>query len=716
MNTILVSHTVGITVTSGSTARLEATLWGNDADWGGAGTIITGNINVWGDPAFVNPQSGDYHIGPTSAAVDRGIPTDISSDIDGEFRPMGFGSDLGVDERPSAYLLLHKVAWPPFVVGVGQTLTYRVAITNAGINTATHVILTDTLPMQQKPLTITVTQGNCVPGTAWGSDVICTLDSLASGRRIDITLTTQVTPAWPADSSPIMRNVVWVTATETANTTQAKTLLNNCRVRLNEAPTEYDSVQAAVDASMHPTDVVKIAGYCAGVNTYGGLRQQVYLSKTLTLQGGYTFADWTTSDPLANSTTLDAVGQGRVFYIIGHITPTIEGLYITGGDASGLVGGGYPAMLQDAGGGMYVITAAVTLSDNQVFSNTADDGGGLYLLGNNAVLSATSVISNSARHFGGGLYLSGDDAVLNGNSISANSAEWYGGGLFLESSNATLNRNTVAFNTAGYGGGLWQTGNATLNGNILSANTASYGGGAYLGTAILNSNIISANIAGYGGGLYLVGANSSILNGNTVLSNTANFWGGGMFLSSSQATVVNTIIADNRATVGGGLYIEFEFFTSTAGPRLLHSTLARNVGGGVCVGTYCDDYGCTYGIINVTNTIIVSNTVGINVAEGNTARLEATLWGNDTDWAGSGKIMTGTVNIWGNPAFVDPDAGDYHIGPDSAAIKKGISAGVRTDIDNQPRPEMLPDLGADEYWPPDAFKYSCYLPVLVKNH
>jgi hypothetical protein len=48
-NTILVSHTVGIRVTAGNTATLEATLWGsgpwaNDTDWGGAGTVITGTL------------------------------------------------------------------------------------------------------------------------------------------------------------------------------------------------------------------------------------------------------------------------------------------------------------------------------------------------------------------------------------------------------------------------------------------------------------------------------------------------------------------------------------------------------------------------------------------------------------------------------------------------------------------------------------------------
>ena len=44
-NTILVSHTVGISVSVGSTATLEATLWGsgvwaNGNDWGGSSSLL----------------------------------------------------------------------------------------------------------------------------------------------------------------------------------------------------------------------------------------------------------------------------------------------------------------------------------------------------------------------------------------------------------------------------------------------------------------------------------------------------------------------------------------------------------------------------------------------------------------------------------------------------------------------------------------------------
>ncbi len=109
-NTLLVSHVVGISVTVGSTATLEGTLWGsgvwsNGTDWGGAGTILTGTHNVWGWPDFRDPDRGDYHVGAASAARDVGVPSPVTRDLDGEPRPVGSAPDLGADE----------FAWPVYL-------------------------------------------------------------------------------------------------------------------------------------------------------------------------------------------------------------------------------------------------------------------------------------------------------------------------------------------------------------------------------------------------------------------------------------------------------------------------------------------------------------------------------------------------------------------------------------------------------------------------
>jgi parallel beta-helix repeat protein len=526
-------------------------------------------------------------------------------------------------------------------------------------------------------------------------------------------------------------------STAVAAATMTVTVYPTCWARLNDDPTDYTTVQAAVDAASDG-DVVKVAGYCAGVEARAGVTQTVYISKTLTVQGGYTTTNWITPDPDANPTTLDAQEQGRVLYITGAITPTIENLYVTGGDAR-------------LGGGMYIVTATATISNCTVQDNTAQDkenpfndgyGGGLFLSHSDATLINNTVRNNTAVNRGGGLFLDGGSATLTNNTVQSNRAG-SGGGVYLDNSAATLTNNTVQDNVAahspsgsysGAGGGLYlshsaatlisntvqnNTGggsrsgrgggllleysNATLISNTVQTNSApgwvnSEGGGLFLdhSDATLINNMMrnnSTNDWGWsrsGGGLFL-GESAAALSGNIVISNTSQN-GGGLYLSGSDAILTNTVVADNQAnSAGSGLYI------SDSSPQLLHATIARN-GGGDGSGVYVTNNST----VALTNTILVSHTVGITVAADNTATLEATLWGTDTwgngaDWGGAGTIITGAVNLWGDPAFVDHDAGDYHISPGSAAIDVGVDAGVNDDIDGEPRPAGHGyDIGADE--------------------
>ena len=786
-NTILVSHTVGITVTTGNTARMEATLWGsgawaNGTDWGGAGTVTTGTINIRGDPAFVDPGVGDYHIGSISAARDAGMDAGVNRDIDSQFRPMDWGYDIGADEHPGVGLDTIKQPSSVFV-NVGQVFTYTIVVTSSGTGNATGVVLTDTLDSWQRATGAASSLGACtIADASWGGAVVCSPGTIVTGTNVVVTLTAQVSTTVTLRQA--MTNTVAVVADETTDSAQVTTYAQDCHVRLNDGPTEYTTVQAAVDAAS-PGDLVKVAGVCVGASERQGIRQQVYVDKSLTIRGGYTTTNWAASDPEANPTTLDALGEGRVLYISGDpsaglwrarssrsgqaISPTVEGLRITGGDATGLGGGPYG---RDAGGGVYVITATATIRDNQVFNNSANFGGGLYLCQSSGALSGNTVTANTApggaglflssspatisgntitANNGRGLYLTFSDATISGNTISANSGGGLylsssaamvsdnhvtsnffdtagdGGGLYLDESAATISGNTITANTARKGGGLFlaNSSDATISGNTVSSNTAgSRGGGLYLfcSAAKTSDNTVTANTADDGGGLYLdesaaeisdntitvntaddggglyLDESAAMLSGNTVTGNIANDDGGGLCLRSSDATLASNVVADNRAnTTGSGLYVGY------SSPRLLHTTIARNSGGDGS-GVYVTNDGSHYCTVTLTNTILVSHTFGIYVSSGNTATLEATLWGsgawaNDSDWSGDGTVITGTLayNYWGNPAFVGPDAGDYHITSSSAAVDAGVDAGVDDDMDSDPRPMGHDyDLGADE--------------------
>lgn len=452
----------------------------------------------------------------------------------------------------------------------------------------------------------------------------------------------------------------------------------------------YATVQAAVDAA-NVGAVIKIAqGTYTGVQNVSSLNtatftatQIVAITKSVTIQGGYTTLDWDTPDPVAHPTTLDAQGQGRALVITGDIAPTVEGLRITSGDATGLGGTSWA----DVGGGVYVKNATALIGSNVIYSNTADAGGGLYLGDTNASLNSNTISNNTARLSAGGLFLNYCPATLNNNIVSGNTSNGWGGGLYLKSSDATLSGNTVTSNIGAYGGGVcfYEGDGATLSDNLVYSNTAS----------------------GWGGGLGLYLSDAS-LSGNIVRGNTANL-GGGLYLYHSASTFINTEVTDNQATgFGPGIYV------GLSSPRLLHTTIARNSGGdgsGICVIDY--GYG-NYSTVTLTNTILVSHSVGIMVTAGNTATLSATLWyANGTDYNSN---VFHTNDHTGDPAFANPSAGDYHLTSSSAAIDAGVDAGVTMDIDSDTRPRGAGfDLGADEFMGAPAARREIYLPLAVRG-
>jgi hypothetical protein len=214
----------------------------------------------------------------------------------------------------------------------------------------------------------------------------------------------------------------------------------------------YSTVQAAVDAAVE-LDTIKVAtGTYTGVQNIPALNtstftatQVVAITKSITIKGGYAPPNWVVSSPDTNLTILDAQEQGRVLYITtggaydssdlqdvaGGGGCTIEGLHVTGGDATGLGGHRFvPGGAGDGGGGICVDNAPTILRDCSIYSNTANYGGGVYMYYRWASLSANTIADNVANKDGGGLYLyshphvqSWGTADIRGNTIVRNRAE-----------------------------------------------------------------------------------------------------------------------------------------------------------------------------------------------------------------------------------------------------------------------------------------------------
>jgi hypothetical protein len=100
--------------------------------------------------------------------------------------------------------------------------------------------------------------------------------------------------------------------------------------------------------------------------------------------------------------------------------------------------------------------------------------------------------------------------------------------------------------------------------------------------------------------------------------------------------------------------------------------------------------------------------VGIQASEDITVTVSGVLWyGNITNTVSTAANVQVSDALTGTPAFADDG---YHLTDNSAAIDRGVDAGITVDIDGDAR-EGLPDLGADE-----VARQRIYLPLVLRNN
>jgi hypothetical protein len=353
-----------------------------------------------------------------------------------------------------------------------------------------------------------------------------------------------------------------------------------------------------------------------------------FLGKAITVMG---------TDPEDSSvvaaTVVDAGSMGRVFnFQSGEESHSVlAGLTITGGWevwGGGIWCGSSPTIKNNiialnhatgGGGGVFCDSySSPEIVNNVISDNTAGNlGGGIGCLTSNStisnnVINANSVLGSipSPHHYGGGISCTREDlSFISNNSITANTVAGpghvRGGGIgcFLGSS-PIISNNLISDNSTikeefvgtSFGGGIsCYDSSPQITNNIITRNMVviienssieEWGGfsdysspaimenrsmrnGIVLGNggggggifcqfsypSILN-NIIAENRAPEGGGVMVNRNSSPVIENNIIIENTASNYAGGLLCSiNASAIVKNTILWNNKATVGPEIYI-----------------------------------------------------------------------------------------------------------------------------------------------------------------
>ncbi len=423
----------------------------------------------------------------------------------------------------------------------------------------------------------------------------------------------------------------------------------------------YSSVQAAVDASAVGDDIRVAAGTYTGVNNTGGKPQHLYISKDLTITGGYTTTDWINSDPATNVTELQAQTLGRVVFVPEGVTAELYGLNLTYGNASGL-GGHYIYYQVDAGAGIYAYKATLTLDTCQVLHNSTTSGGiggGLYARESTLTIENSRFEDNTSGN-GGAAYLYKSDSDIEDSEFIANQMSGIQLGdfaLHVEEGTLIFTGNSLDgnFTSSGAGSamGVNELETMTISGNQIlgtasgtkneSGITLSYSTGEFYGNYVANHRNTGVSVtggyvemteneiaynngegAGSGGGVAFgassLYASEFTMTANYIHHNTDNYssgMGGGVYINGrtdNLAYLYGNIIQDNTSAdgtilseygSGGGVYINNGATVTLVG-NLIQRNLAR---GHVAVGNHGGAGGGVYisGNATLVNNIITDN-------------------------------------------------------------------------------------------------------------
>ncbi|MDC0834948.1 DUF4347 domain-containing protein [Geitlerinema sp. CS-897] len=304
-------------------------------------------------------------------------------------------------------------------------------------------------------------------------------------------------------------------------------------------------------------------------------------------------------------------------------------------------------------------------------------GGTLTIEGNDATIERSSIEDFRLFHVINDGNLTLADLTLRGGSSTID-----GGGALFNRGTVTLANVTITENESiDDGGAIENVAGATLfvEDSRFFANVAASDGGAIFnrGTANVSNSVIEDNEAEFGGGIYDFGATLRLFN-SQISDNQASEDGGGIASESGSAIAIfNSAIDGNEAGFGGGgIAIDSGLL------QLLNSTVSNNRGfGGETGGGGLNAFDSTVEITNSTisgNQMPSSPTFGGGIANiiGTLSIRNSTIVENEaTDFGGGIGLDGGSLAIANSIVANNRNATDEDDIASFSTLPPGISLG-----------------------------------------
>ncbi len=396
----------------------------------------------------------------------------------------------------------------------------------------------------------------------------------------------------------------------------------------------------------------------------------------------------------------------------------VDGFTITNGYTG-------PGTIRNGFGGGGVKLNKGTVTNCLIIGNwTPTSGGGIAIFTGGLLVDST-VSGNAATNatvslggWGGGVAMQG--GTMRNCLISSNRSGYQGGGLYMDTFGGTVEDCVIANNHAqplpditgnsGYGGGIWSGWGGTITRCTIISNTVGpSASGSNMGGAgvspgdgmTVRDSLIAYNVSpgGYGGGI-VVGNRRTVT--NSVIRNNSAAMGGGVYSSGTGLIMDSTIVSNTAAVFSqGGIFRNCLLAYNSAGvwgqssvpAQFINCTIANNGGTGI-----------RFSVPGIVENTIVYNSGGANWSYDGTG--SGSTWTNSCTYPmPTGASVVGMVT--NAPRFVDAAIGDFRLHGSSPCIDKGVYRAWMTgamDLAGNPRIiGAAVDIGAFEAPLPPGF-------------